>query len=293
MAGGYVEVSWSCPCDGYDTVSIVPAGAPDNVGGNFVYANASTPARILAPEQAGQYEIRYWDVVSSSFTARRGLTVTPMKPVTLQAPATAVPGSKISVSWTGPGNYDDHFVVVLVGTGEHDEPIERTWIHESPSSVLIPGTPGEYEIRYQTGQTSSTLARSKLTVTDTAATLRAPAEAVAGRSVEVTWTGPGNGYDTIAIVRKGAPENTSSDFYRFVTAGSPLRVETPPTAGEYELRYLMAARNYDTLARAELRVTPAKEEPGFVRVTSSREANAAGGAVELILDTSGSMLQRM
>ena len=296
VAGGAeVKVSWTCPCDGYDRVHIVRVGTPDGdiVDANARYANVDTPAGILAPENAGQYEIRYYDTNSKSITARRGLVVTPMKPATLAAPATAVPGSSVSVSWTGPANYDDHLVVVPVGSDEGTENMNISWIQGSPSEVLIPGAPGEYEIRYLSGQTKTTLARSKIRVTDTSATLRAPAQAVAGSSVEVAWTGPGNSYDTVAIVRKGAPEDTSSVFYTFVTAGSPLHVEVPPSAGDYELRYLMAARGQSTLARAALRVTPAKEQPGFVRVTASREGGAAGGAVELILDTSGSMLQRL
>jgi len=295
VAGADVKVSWTCPCDGYDRVHIVPVGTPDGeiVDANARYANVDTPADVLAPENAGQYEIRYFDTNSKSITARRGLLVTPMKAATLQAPATAVPGSYLSVSWTGPANYDDHLVIVPAGSEEGTENMDISWIHGSPSEVLVPGAPGEYEVRYLSGQSKRTLARSKLTVTDTSATLRAPPQAVAGSNVEVAWTGPGNSYDTIAIVRKGAPDNTSSDFYTFVTAGSPLRVEAPPSAGAYELRYLMAARGQATLARADLRVTPAKEQPGFVRVNARRDGNGAGGAVELILDTSGSMLQRM
>ncbi|MGH8187535.1 MAG: vWA domain-containing protein, partial [Steroidobacteraceae bacterium] len=50
--------------------------------------------------------------------------------------------------------------------------------------------------------------------------------------------------------------------------------------------------SYNTLARAPIRIAPAKEEPGLVAV-SVASALPAGGAVEIILDASGSMLQRI
>ena len=49
--------------------------------------------------------------------------------------------------------------------------------------------------------------------------------------------------------------------------------------------------SHATLASAPIRITPGKEAPGFVTVTAM--ALAAGSAVEIILDASGSMLQRL
>jgi hypothetical protein len=46
------------------------------------------------------------------------------------------------------------------------------------------------------------------------------------------------------------------------------------------------------LASAPLRITPAKQQPGFVSVTA-KDVLAADGGVEIILDASGSMLQKI
>ena len=111
--GAWIEVSWTGPCDGYDRVHIVRVGTPDGdiVDANAIYANASVPARMLAPEEAGEYEIRYYDTNAKAIIARRGFVVTPMKQVTLKAPATAVPTAEAkhetdrpqpSVAWVRP-----------------------------------------------------------------------------------------------------------------------------------------------------------------------------------------------
>jgi hypothetical protein len=65
----------------------------------------------------------------------------------------------------------------------------------------------------------------------------------------------------------------------------------PLVPGEYELRY-STAEQYVTLARAAITITPAKNEPGKVAVTLAAGAKS-GGAIEIILDASGSMLQKL
>jgi hypothetical protein len=65
----------------------------------------------------------------------------------------------------------------------------------------------------------------------------------------------------------------------------------PLAPGEYELRY-STAEKYLTLARAAIQITPTKNEPGKILVTLAAGAKASG-AVEIILDASGSMLQKL
>src|SRR5690606_35078389 len=89
---------------------------------------------------------------------------------------------------------------------------------------------------------------------------------------------------------KGAREGVSGN-YTYTARGNPLTVLAPLTAGEYELRY-STAQSHATLARQAIRITPAKQAPGFIRVTRAASAGNAG-AVEIILDASGSMLQRL
>jgi hypothetical protein len=80
-----------------------------------------------------------------------------------------------------------------------------------------------------------------------------------------------------------------------VGSQSPARLYAPLVPGEYELRY-QTGQLQATLARADIRVTPAKQQPGLVRVRAAQRSagvGVGGGAVEVILDASGSMLQKI
>ena len=94
----------------------------------------------------------------------------------------------------------------------------------------------------------------------------------------------------MTIVKKGAREG-EYDNYEYTARGNPVKVRAPVEPGEYELRY-STGQAYATLARAPITITPAKEEPGLVEVTAA-SALPAGSAVEIILDASGSMLQKI
>jgi Mg-chelatase subunit ChlD len=69
-----------------------------------------------------------------------------------------------------------------------------------------------------------------------------------------------------------------------------VRLEAPRPAGNYELRYITGQSNR-TLAKATMVVTPSGE-PAKLRVTTESK-DAAFGAVEFVLDASGSMLQKL
>jgi hypothetical protein len=93
-------------------------------------------------------------------------------------------------------------------------------------------------------------------------------------------------------VPKGAREGEYSSAYFYTTAhDNPGNLVAPLVPGDYELRY-STAEKYLTLARAALQVTAAKNEPGKVAVTMATGAGSKG-AIEIILDASGSMLQKL
>ena len=91
-------------------------------------------------------------------------------------------------------------------------------------------------------QSKNILASEKITVKPLSASLEALREAVVGSSLEVTWTGPNNPKDFIAIAKKEAPFN-SYESRSYSRAGNPARLFTPSTPGEYELRYVLAKSN--------------------------------------------------
>ena len=70
------------------------------------------------------------------------------------------------------------------------------------------------------------------------ASVEAPAAADVATEFEVTWQGPDNKSDYIAIAR--SDQNPGSQVhYTYTKKGSPLKVQAPSDPGTYEVRYIL------------------------------------------------------
>lgn len=286
-AGAKITVKWTGPNNERDYIAIGDA-ARAYMG--YEYTKAGSPLTIPAPDEPGQYELRYFLGAGDVIIGKRPITIGSVS-ATVTAPARAAAGSQIKITWQGPNNPQDFITIVKAGEAEKKYAAYEYSSKGSPVEMRAPDLPGEYEVRYLTGQTYATLGTTKMTVTAVTASLKAPAQAVAGSTFAVSWEGPNNQRDYVTIVKKGAREGDYSNEYEYTARGNPLKLRAPVEAGDYELRYSTGA-SYATLARAPISITPAKEEPGSVEVTAA-SALPAGSAVEIILDASGSMLQRI
>ena len=287
-AGAEFEVTWTGPNNDRDYVTI---GDAANKYLDYKYTRDGSPAKITAPDKPGDYEVRYILGEGDTIIAAQKVTVGNVS-ASVTAPAQIASGASVSVKWTGPANPRDYITIVKAGAAE------GTWDHYeyvakgNPLTLTAPDAPGEYEVRYLTAQTDTTLARAKLTVGAVTGSVVAPATAVAGEGFKVTWKGPDNPRNFITVVPKGAREGEYSASYFYTTPQmNPGTLVAPLAPGDYEVR-LSTAESYFTIARASIKVTPAKAEPGKVAVTLAKNA-AANGAVEIILDASGSMLQKL
>src|SRR5690606_19638211 len=94
----------------------------------------------------------------------------------------------------------------------------------NPAALLLPSTPGSYEIRYVLDQDSKVLATTRIEVTPVTATLAAAGAASAGGVIEVEWTGPGYANDYLTVAEPGSG---GSDYftYAYVRDGNPVRLE--------------------------------------------------------------------
>jgi hypothetical protein len=290
-AGSKISVDWTGPSNRWDRIGILPVGAPEHsASGDFsTYANTH-PLQLTVPEAPGDYEIRY--VTGRHNTLARLPIRVGATTASVEGPGKVVAGAEVSVNWTGPDNQYDRIGIVAAGTPE----TSRSCVFSAPTDghhplqLVAPEAPGDYEIRYVTGH-GKALARAQLTVTRAEATIAGPGTVEAGARFEVKWTGPGNHYDHLTVARPGAPEDQWQATSN-VGERSPAILRAPLEAGDYELRY-QTGQTQSTLARAELRVTPAQLEPGQIQVTAGSRRVGARGAVELIVDASGSMLQRI
>jgi hypothetical protein len=294
VGGNKVPVTFTGPHNQFDKIGVVPAGAPDvaDLGPYFAFVFNGNQAHVLTPDRPGEYEIRYVRGAGGTALARRKLTVTGAA-ATVHGPGTAVSGATISVAVTGPHAEYDRIGIVAAGAPDTATPgrYSSFTFGKNQVGVRIPEQPGAFEIRYFMGSTGRPLASEKLTITGTTASVQGPGKTPAGESFKVNWKGPANEYDHIVVVAKGAPEDkwvTSA----FVFKRSPTSVLAPVAVGHYEIRY-QTGETGTTLARDDLEVVPAKEEPGLLSVKAAENALSAGGAVEIILDASGSMLQKL
>jgi hypothetical protein len=138
---------------------------------------------------------------------------------------------------------------------------------------------------------SAVIGTASITVLPNTATLDGPASVVAATEFPLTWTGPDNSGDYVTIVPAGAePRDYLS--YAYTRVGATLTLRAPLDAGPHELRY-MTGRSRQVLASRPITVTPGAL-PGRLRVAGGAESPGPDrGAVEVILDASGSMLQRI
>jgi len=286
-AGAKFQVRWTGPANTRDYVgigSLEPGATPYLT---YEYAREGNPLSFTAPDKAGDYELRYFLGNGDKVIGSKRFTVGSVS-ASVSVPAQVGAGARFSVAWKGPNNARDFITMVKAGTPEKRYERYEYTSAGNPLELRAPDQPGEYEVRYLTAQSYATLASTKITVGAISASLQAPAEAVGGSSIAVRWKGPNNPGEYITLVAKGAHDGDSGS-YAYTAEGNPANLRAPIVPGEYELRY-STGQTHATLARAAIRITPAKEEPGFV---SANAATATGNAVEIILDASGSMLQRI
>lgn len=78
-------------------------------------------------------------------------------------------------------------------------------------------------------------------------------EIAAGNEFSVKWEGPNRKSDFITITEPGAPARGYTS-YAYTGNGNPLKLTAPTSAGDYEVRYVLA-RPYKVLARTPIKVT--------------------------------------
>ena len=291
-AGDELSVSWSGPDNPMDFITLVPVATPEGQYAVYAYTNKGSPLTLRAPDVTGEYEIRYL-LGSGGYPTlgRRPVTVTGTA-ASLEAPESIAAGSPMTIVWLGPDNVQDFITIVPAGAGARAYDAYVYTARGNPAAMTAPEVAGEYEIRYLTGQSNATLAARPLTVTAVSATLEAPPSAPAHDAVSVSWEGPGNPLDYVVIVPVGS-DNATSGPYAYVSRGKTLRIATPEEPGDYELRYVTSGKNL-TLGKRAIAIVP-RAAPGELRVldATAGSADLTGATVAVVLDASGSMLQRL
>jgi Ca-activated chloride channel family protein len=150
LANTQFEVAWNGPNGPGDYVTIVAEGADRWTNESYFYTTVGSPGTLLAPLEAGAYELWYVIGSDSSIQARRPITVTTAS-ATLEGPASVERGEQFEVTWTGPNGPGDFVTIVPEGA---DASAYLSYFYTtvgSPGTLTAPDEAGDYELRYIPG----------------------------------------------------------------------------------------------------------------------------------------------
>ncbi|MEL6645399.1 MAG: VWA domain-containing protein [Pseudomonadota bacterium] len=253
--GGLFDVSWSGAVDPLDYITIVPAGAEAGAFGNFIKVRDDGRGRVRAPEDAGQYEVRY--ILNEGNRTLASVPIEVVAPdVTISGPASVLTGETFDVAWSASVHPRDVMAIVPMGAADGTFGNYVTVRDNATGQLTAPSEPGLYELRYILDEGSKTLARAAIEVTVPEVTISAPGSVLAGSTFDVSWSAAISPRDYINIVPMGADEGSFGN-YAVVRGDRTKALQAPAEPGLYELRYLLREGN-TTLARIPIEVTAAE-----------------------------------
>ena len=130
----------------------------------YEYTSKGSPLELRAPDVAGEYEVRYLTAQTYATLGSHRSKSPPSAPPSRGRPRRS-PAVRSPSKWQGPNNVNDYVTIVQKGASEGDSGNYRYTAHGNPAKILAPVEPGEYELRYSTGQSNATLARAPIRIT--------------------------------------------------------------------------------------------------------------------------------
>jgi len=251
VAGSEINVTWeNQPAKG-DYIAVAKAGSKDTENFSYAYTFDKDSITLTTQLETGIAEVRYIAAKTGKVLARQPITLTEFT-VTLDAPEEIVAGAAVPVEWTGPDHKNDYITIVPKETKDGEYAKYQRTAKGTPLNVTAPIAQGPCEIRYMSGNRGKVLARRDIKILKADATISAPDEAVAGNTITIEWTGPDNKNDYITIVPKDTEDGKYAKYER-TSKGSPLKVVSPDTSGEVEIRYVTGQEG-NVLARRDLKL---------------------------------------
>ena len=277
-AGSTISVDWTGPDYQNDYIGIGAIGADGSAQWqSFQYTRDGTPATLVMPTEPGDYLIQYFIGQDRTILATSEITATEVG-ATVSGPAEAEAGSTISVDWTGPSYQSDYIGIGAVGANGSEKWQSFHYTRDgNPALLVVPTEPGDYLIQYFLGQDRSVLASVPLTATEVSASVSPPAEAIAGSTITVDWTGPDYNGDYIGIGAVNASGSAQWESFHYTENGAPATLLVPIEAGDYLVQYFVG-QDRSVLASKTITVSELK-----VSVTAPAEA-VAGSTIDISYD---------
>ncbi len=157
------EVEWEGPAGEADYISLAAVGTPTGAYLNLHLAEHGSPAALVAPQDPGDYEVRYVRGTDDSVLRRAPLTVE-SPPISLSAPTRVKAGTRFDVQWTGPDRSGD-FISLAPKDSRPGRKLDWSYTTAgNPLSLAAPFNPGTFEVRYVGSDPLRVLASSLITV---------------------------------------------------------------------------------------------------------------------------------
>ncbi len=158
-----LEVPWQGPASNDDFIAVALPAKPAGSFLDRAFVRAGNPAKLWAPSDAGDYELRYVQGHGMKILARAPLTVAAVT-ASVEAPASAAAGAEFEVRWQGPGNSDDY---VSVARPNQPPGATLSLVRVRAGGTLklrAPKQAGTYEVRYILGRGHRLLTKSTIVV---------------------------------------------------------------------------------------------------------------------------------
>lgn len=154
-------VRWSGNPD--DGLTLLPVGWEEGDWRTWLTVTGEGTVDFQVTDIAGDYEIRYLSGQSTLTLARLPLTLTPVT-ASISGPAWVSAGEMFTVHWQGEDLPGDFVTIVEASAEEGDWGYSLNTSDGNPLQLGAPDEPGKYELRYVTGQSYLTLARTPIEV---------------------------------------------------------------------------------------------------------------------------------
>ncbi|MCB1488906.1 MAG: hypothetical protein KDJ88_15805, partial [Bauldia sp.] len=264
--GRTFEIAWVGPGARRDSVELFDPAAKNGEGrviGTIRVANGDYEGRkvkLTAPTDPGDYLLRYWNGDSRVVLATRPITVVATE-VSVSGPESVDMGRSFEVSWVGPGANRDAIEIFDPegNNGNGKVAVSLRLVNGDYEArtvkLLAPTRPGDYQLRYWSGDGRAVLATAPIAVVETEVTIAGPESVDMGRTFTVSWVGPGSNRDAAEIFDPAGSNGNGRVVHsiRLVNGdfdGRTAKLIAPIRSGDYQLRY------WDGVGRKVLATAP-------------------------------------
>jgi Ca-activated chloride channel family protein len=161
--GEFFGVEWVGPDAEQDFLSVAAVGEGDEQYLNFSPTSLGSPARLKAPREPGDYELRYVRAEDGQVLARTQFVVNAVG-VTLDVPSMVDAGTRFDVTWVGTPGPGDFIAIAKPRWGPKRHLDWSFTDFGSPISLAAPFDTGAYEVRYLSGGTGRIIDRIEIEV---------------------------------------------------------------------------------------------------------------------------------